>query len=148
MFKAIRTSRQPVVLGYLLVMFVSVLSACAKPDITTVPAHPSYELDVKPLLADHCLLCHSYPATRGAPTSFRLDVYATSGRIAGARDEAPRFINSVLSNKMPPAALWGEGVGANGEKLLQNWQIDGYPDYPTGSGLDGGPGSTDTPVSE
>ena len=31
-------------------------------------------------------------------------------------------------DKMPPAAKWGDGVGPNGKKMLQNWQTDGYPD--------------------
>ena len=108
------------------------IPACSlgKPDIATVPAHPTFELDVKPLLADHCLLCHSYPATRGAPTSFRLDVYdpPVGTSTPAAHQEASRFIQSIDSGKMPPSALWGDGVGPNGKALLQNWKTDGYPD--------------------
>ncbi len=105
MFKAIRTSRQPVVLGYLLVMFVSVLSACAKPDITTVPAHPSYELDVKPLLADHCLLCHSHPATPGPGRPAFASTFTpppVTSRGPGMR--LPNFINSAQrkATRRPP----------------------------------------------
>lgn len=120
--------------AFLLAMFASALAApsCSlgKPDIATVPAHPTFEIDVKPLLADHCLLCHSYPATRGAPTSFRLDVYdlPVGTSMPAAHQEASRFIQSIDSGKMPPAALWGDGVGPNGKALLQNWKTDGYPD--------------------
>ena len=107
------------------------MSACSfgKPDIATVPAHPTYEIDVHPLLADHCLLCHSYPATRGAPTSFRLDVYdpPVGTSTPAAHQEADRFIQSIDSGKMPPSAAWGDGVGPNGKAMLQNWKTDGYP---------------------
>ena len=104
--------------------------ACSfgKPDIATVPAHPTFETDVKPLLADHCLLCHSYPATRGAPTNFRLDVYdSPDGTFPAAHQEASRFIQSIQDGKMPPSAAWGDGVGPNGKAMLQNWKTDGYP---------------------
>jgi hypothetical protein len=111
-----------------LVVLTASLSACAKPDIATVPAHPTFELDVKPLLADHCLLCHGYPATRGAPTNFRLDVYAATNGVQGAYEQRSRLVKATLNDHMPPAGLWGEGVGPNGKKLLQNWQTDGYPD--------------------
>ena len=121
-------------LPFLVAMFVSALAAPAcslgKPDIATVPAHPTFELDVKPLLADHCLLCHGYPATRGAPTSFRLDVYdpPVGTSTPAAHQEASRFIRSIDDGKMPPSALWGDGVGPNGKAMLHNWASDGYPD--------------------
>ncbi len=104
--------------------------ACSfgKPDIATVPAHPTFEIDVKPWLADHCLLCHGYPATRGAPMNFRLDVYTSPDGLPAAYDEANRFISSIDRGKMPPSASWGDGVGPNGKAMLHNWAIDGYPD--------------------
>ena len=103
--------------------------ACAfsKPDITVVPAHPGFAADVKPLLADHCLLCHGYPPRRNAPSSFRLDVYDDTNGVRGAKSEADRLVQSVLRGKMPPAASWGDGVGPNGTQLLQNWLADGAP---------------------
>ena len=104
-------------------------SACSfsKPDIAIVPAHPTYQIDVHPLLADHCLLCHGYPATRRAPASFRLDVYTSPDGMPAAYQEADRFIRSIQNGKMPPAASWGDGVGPNGKQLLQNWAADHYP---------------------
>ena len=107
------------------------IPACSlgKPDIATVPAHPTYATDVHSLLADHCLLCHNYPATRGAPTSFRLDVYDPPAGTStpAAHQEASRFIQSIDSGKMPPSAAWGDGVGPNGKAMLHNWASDGYP---------------------
>lgn len=47
------------------------LAACT-PD---VPAAPSFQRDVMPILAANCIRCHSYPAIGGAPTSFRLDAF-------------------------------------------------------------------------
>lgn len=117
---------------FLVAMFTSALAApsCSlgKPDIATVPAHPTYSMDVKPLLANHCLLCHSDPATRGAPTSFRLDVYTSSDGMRAAHEEADRFIRSIDDGEMPPSALWGDGVGPNGKAMLHNWAADRYPE--------------------
>ena len=115
--------------GFILAMALAVPTCSfGKPDIATVPAHPTFEIDVKPLLAGHCLLCHGYPATRGAPTSFRLDVYTSSNGLPAAYQEASRFIRSIQDDKMPPSAAWGDGVGPNGKAMLQNWAADGYPD--------------------
>jgi hypothetical protein len=107
------------------------LPAChfSKPDIGPPPPNPTFEADVKLLLADHCLLCHAYPATRTAPTDFRLDVYDdSSDGVHGAKYEAARFVKATLDDKMPPSAAWGDGVGPNGKQLLQNWLNTGSPD--------------------
>jgi uncharacterized membrane protein len=111
-----------------LLVAAGAIYACSfgKPDITTVPDQPSFFVDVLPVLSEHCLLCHGYPAKRGAPSSFRLDVYDDTDGVRGAHSEAKRFIDSVQSDSMPPAAHWGDGVGPNGKKLLLNWQADGY----------------------
>ena len=112
-----------------LVCAVACTFACAFsiPDIPTVPANPTYAADVRPLLAQQCLLCHGYPARRGAPSDFRLDVYADTDGVRGAYSEASRFVHAVTSDSMPPAAAWGDGVGPNGKQLLQNWLADGAP---------------------
>ncbi len=99
-----------------------------RPDIAQVPAHPTFERDVRPLFVDHCLLCHGYPAKRQAPTSFRLDVYVSPDGLPAAKTEGARAVNSVLRGHMPPAAAWGDGVGPNGKQMLQNWANDGFPD--------------------
>jgi hypothetical protein len=114
--------------GFIVAMALA-MPACSfgKPDIAPGPARPTFASDVRPLLADHCLLCHSYPATRGAPTSFRLDVYTSPpGGLPAAFQEASRSIRSIQNGKMPPSAAWGDGVGPNGKAMLQNWAADGY----------------------
>jgi hypothetical protein len=41
-----------------------------------VPAAPSYQADVMPILAANCIRCHGGPPLGGAPRAFRLDSYA------------------------------------------------------------------------
>jgi hypothetical protein len=120
----------PPALALLALALALAAPACSfgKPDIATVPAHPTFEIDVKPLFADHCLLCHGYPAKRNAPTSFRLDVYTSPDSLPAAQAEGSRSVRSILNDHMPPSAAWGDGVGPNGKKMLQNWAADGYPD--------------------
>ena len=107
----------------------AMLGSCsyAAPDITSVPANPSYARDVRPLLADHCLLCHSSPPDRGAPRTFRLDVYSDTGQVAGAQSFAADVVAQVQSRHMPPGAKSGDGVGPNGQKLLESWLAAGAP---------------------
>lgn len=105
------------------VAMIAVAGACsyAVPDIADVPDNPTYERDVKPLLADHCLLCHSSPPNRGATNAFRLDRYGITDGVTGAQAYAEAVLNAVQSKRMPPAAKAGDGMGPNGLRLLQNW---------------------------
>jgi hypothetical protein len=128
MLKKYETARARFMVALAAMALAAPACSFGKPDIATVPDHPTFEIDVKPLLADHCLLCHGYPATRNAPTSFRLDVYTSPDGMTAAYQEADRFIRSIQNDKMPPSAKWGDGVGPNGKKMLQNWAADGYPD--------------------
>ena len=108
------------------------LSLCAcnysVADISNVPAHPTYWHDVRPLLYDHCLLCHSSPPDRGAPATFRFDVYADTNGVMGAGNMATSILSEVISQHMPPRVGTSEGVGPNGTALLQNWVNDGAPE--------------------
>jgi hypothetical protein len=99
----------------------------ASPDLVWVPDHPGYEEDVHPLFSDHCLLCHSSPPNRGAPGTFRLDVYDDVGKVLGAYTYGPAAIDAIEKKRMPPAAKDGEGVGPNGLLMLQRWADDGSP---------------------
>lgn len=93
-----------------------------------VPDHPTWEANVRPLLHDHCTLCHGVPSKRGAPDEFRLDQYDDDehGR-SGARAMASSLVDEVKNDEMPPAAAWGDGIGPNGKKLLERWLADGAP---------------------
>jgi uncharacterized membrane protein len=98
----------------------------AVPDIPPPPDHPTYDHDVHPYIADHCLVCHSSPSDHGAPTYFRLDVYADSVNLSGAGTMAPTMRDdAVYSNphQMPP----GGGLGPNGKQLIVNWAAEVPP---------------------
>ncbi len=105
------------------------LAGCnfSKADVAQVPDHPTFDPDVKQVMQDHCLLCHGYPANRGAPSRFRLDVYDDVGRVRGAHSEAGSLVNAANGDSMPPSAVWGDGLGPNAKLLLQRWLADGAP---------------------
>jgi hypothetical protein len=96
-------------------------------DISGVPDNPTYTRDIYPFFRDHCLLCHSSPPNRGAPSRFRLDVYDSNNGVLGAMDEAAACAGDVKSGKMPPGAKAGDGVGPNGMQMLQKWADNGAP---------------------
>jgi mono/diheme cytochrome c family protein len=90
-------------------------------DIASVPDNPTFNRDIYPLYADHCLVCHSSPPDRGAPSYFRLDTYDDTTAAAGAKSMAAAALGDVQSGRMPPAAREGDGVGPNGLLMLQRW---------------------------
>ncbi len=95
-------------------------------DIPPPPEHPTYGASVRAFLGDHCLVCHGSPPDRGAPSYFRLDVYADEGGILGAGSMAQVVLGDVVHgtpHTMPP----GDGVGPNGKQLISNWVADGAP---------------------
>ena len=96
-------------------------------DISGVPDNPTFNRDIYPLFRDHCQLCHGSPANRGAPNTFRLDVYDDSGDVAGAMTMAGMSLWQVQENLMPPSAKAGDGVGPNGQAMLQKWVDNGTP---------------------
>jgi hypothetical protein len=96
-------------------------------DISAVPDKPTYNADVYPLFRDHCLVCHGFPPDRGAPSYFRLDVYDDTNGVPGAMSMAFSALADVKSNRMPPTAKAGEGVGPNGLAMLQKWVDNGTP---------------------
>ena len=105
---------------------VACLPACspAIQDIASVPEHPTYENNVRYFLADHCVLCHGSPPNRGAPATFRLDVYdVPNSTESGAFAMKDSISADANSGRMPP----GGGVGPNAKQMLANWVSDGAP---------------------
>jgi len=97
-------------------------------DIGSVPDNPTFNRDIYPLYADHCLVCHSSPPDRGAKSYFRLDTYDDVGDTAGAKTMASDALGQVKSGRMPPGAASGDGVGPNGLQMLERWvQQDSPP---------------------
>jgi len=117
---------------FLAIVLVGALSGSCNygiADISGVPDNPTYNRDIYPLFRDHCLLCHSSPANRGAPSTFRLDVYDDVNGVAGAKSYAFSAAYDVTSDKMPPAAKHGDAVGPNGKAMLEKW-ANTQPDPP------------------
>jgi uncharacterized membrane protein len=96
-------------------------------DIAVVPEQPTYNRDVKPVLLDHCVLCHGAPPKRGAPAWFRLDQYDSSDGVMGVNAMAESVVHQTTADKMPPAAAWGDGVGPNAKQMLERWLANGAP---------------------
>jgi hypothetical protein len=99
----------------------------AKPDIATVPDNPTFATDIKPILDDHCNLCHGAKPNRGARSRFRLDSYEDKDGRRGAASMAQRVLDSVDRDEMPPAAAWGDGVGPNAKQAIRLWVEHGSP---------------------
>lgn len=99
------------------------------PDISAseIPEKPVWQ-DVKPLLDDHCNLCHGHPSNYGAPGGFRLDRYGNGGDVRGVRANLHEVWETILEDEMPPAAAWGDGMGKNGKKLIRKWIDQGAPE--------------------
>jgi hypothetical protein len=97
-------------------------------DIASVPDNPTYTHDVRYLLADHCLVCHGAPPNRGAPATFRLDVYADTNGVPGAGGMASSILADAKSGRMPPNLPSDERVGSKGVEMLQKWFDNGAPE--------------------
>jgi hypothetical protein len=112
-----------------LLVLLTVVGAChySASDLVYLPEHPTFQRDVYPLFSDHCLLCHGSPPNRGAPASFRLDVYDDTDQASGANTYGEVALYDIENGKMPPAAKDGEGVGPKGIQMLRNWITDGKP---------------------
>lgn len=110
-------------------LFMTVVASChyASSDLVYVPDNPGYNEDVHPLFSDHCLVCHGHPADRGAPNTFRLDVYDDTDGIPGAFTYGELALSDIQIKRMPPAAKDGDGVGPNGLLMLQHWVEQGKP---------------------
>lgn len=91
----------------------ALLVAC----VGDVPASPSFQEDVLPLLAANCVRCHAYPQIGGAPADLRLDSHddtvVDEGPTAGVDDDvvvigaalaAGAIAAEVASGRMPPRA--------------------------------------------
>lgn len=53
------------------VLLALALAAC----LPSIPAEPSFQQDILPILAANCVRCHGYPTIGGASASFRLDAF-------------------------------------------------------------------------
>ena len=106
-------------------------------DISSVPTNPTWEADVKPYFADHCLVCHGDHADRGAKSFFRLDVFNlndalnTDKKLGACDMRTGIYQRAIVRGSMPPVWL-GEGLGPNGKEMLRRWITQLDPNNPCG----------------
>jgi hypothetical protein len=100
-------------------------AACAP----AAPANPTWEQDVKPILAANCVRCHRNPPANNAPGTFRLDVCEdASATLLGASTQSERIVargslEGATAMPPPPAA----GLSDRQLEILKNWRADGAP---------------------
>jgi hypothetical protein len=87
----------------------------------SVPAQPSFQLDVLPLLAANCQRCHGTPPLYDVPPEFRLDMFgdtivSTDATLFGASTmaETIAFRTAADDQQMPPRFP------------LDDWQIETF----------------------
>lgn len=108
----------------------------------TVPADPTYDEHVGPILDAYCIKCHTSPSQNGAPTDFRLDQYGPDGELLGAGGKADRIAARAggSNSSMPPT---GNTAPTQVERdTLAAWLADGAPESPPGEGETGDTGDT------
>ena len=89
----------------------------------SAPDKPTWVDDVQPVMMANCVRCHGSPASGGAPSTFRLDLYEDSiengQQIRGAASMA-RFVcvRGSLAEDMPPN---GTAIPARARDMFANW---------------------------
>jgi cytochrome c553 len=93
------------------------------------PANPSWEQDVRPILAANCVRCHRNPPANNAPATFRLDQCEdASATLLGASTQSERIIargslEGATAMPPPPAA----NLSDRQIEILENWRANGAP---------------------
>lgn len=105
------------------------IAACAP----AVPANPSFQQDVAPILAANCVRCHGYPTIGGSPPSFRLDAFADtvvkSGSVATdtacgpSSDPAAR---TVLCGAVTQAELSAQRIRDDDSPMPPRFPLDEF----------------------
>lgn len=109
-----------------------------------VPAQPSWQVDVMPVLAANCVRCHGYPTAGFATPGFRLDSFgptllASGDLIGGASENATAIARRTKAEFRPPGELAmppGRTLGDDELGVLRNWAglVDGSLKAPRGPG--------------
>lgn len=98
-------------------------AACAP----SAPANPTWEEDVKPILAANCVRCHRDEPQNGAPATFRLDVCEDAGGKLGAAAQSSlayaRADGSIPALPMPPKPA--APLSDRQLEVLANWARNG-----------------------
>lgn len=109
-----------------------------------VPAQPSWQVDVLPVLAANCVRCHGYPTSGFATPGFRLDSFAptllaSGDLIRGASENATEIARRTKAAFRPPGELAmppGRELADDEIGVLRNWAglVDGSLKAPRGPG--------------
>ena len=108
-------------------LFIALATAACAP---AAPANPSWEQDVKPILAANCVRCHRSPAQNGAPPTTRLDVCADAGTVYGAATMAQNVLSRArlpreTATAMPPEPA--TGLSSRQIRIIERWIANGAP---------------------
>jgi uncharacterized membrane protein len=84
----------------------------------------------KPVLDAYCIRCHGATPANGAPPTFRLDVYASTGGIDGAQAKASRVASRAgVTRDMPPPGETPQPSDAE-RTTLRAWAASGAKECP------------------
>jgi cytochrome c553 len=108
-------------------LFLALATAACAP---AAPANPTWEEDVKPILAANCARCHRSPAQNGAPGTARLDVCEDAGTLFGAATMAQNILSRATlprdtSTAMPPPPA--TELSDRQIEIIENWIANGTP---------------------
>jgi hypothetical protein len=99
------------------------MAACAP----SVPANPTWEEDVKPILAANCVRCHRDEQQNGAPLTFRLDVCEDAGAKMGAAAVAGAALARTTNAAAPMPPKPAAPLSDRQTEVLENWIGNGAP---------------------
>lgn len=94
-----------------------------------IPSNPTYDVDVKPILDQHCVPCHSVPPQGGAPVGFRLDQYEDdlAGNQGVLTYSGAIQNRAVDQNNMPPATRPDLATSPIDRATIDLWVDQGAP---------------------
>lgn len=78
----------------------------------------------KTVLDEYCTSCHTVPAVRGAPHTFRLDSYGSYGGYPGVSSQISQIITTIENGTMPV----DDSLPSQIQKKLMEWLKAGAPE--------------------
>ncbi len=91
-----------------------------------IPTNPTYDVDVKPILDEKCVPCHTVPPQAGAPNCLRFDQYADDGTNQGVFTNRFNIQNRVVDqNNMPPASRPELATSPTERAIIDLWVDQG-----------------------
>ena len=90
---------------------------------------PTWCKDIQSVMQTSCTAsCHGSVTSGSGRTDFRLDVYATSGSVKGAKDMAARIKDRAVDKRtMPPSGSSSPALTAAQRDLVNRWVAGATP---------------------